>query len=132
MDFSNKKVLFIDLDGTLIETVSGDTFPRGIWDMKFKLEVLEAIDRWICSSEKFKRIFVVSNQGGIEKGYVSRIQFTSKALFVRDCLNSLSNHEMFYARVKWCPDAISSEWRKPNTGMLEDAILHDTSGNKKK
>lgn len=27
----NKKWLFIDLDDTLIETVSGNTFPAGIW-----------------------------------------------------------------------------------------------------
>lgn len=37
------KLLITDLDGTLIETVSGDTFPKGIWDMKIKLDVFEAI-----------------------------------------------------------------------------------------
>ena len=37
------KVLFCDMDGTLIETVSGETFPKGIWDMKFKFDVLDAI-----------------------------------------------------------------------------------------
>lgn len=28
------KVLFCDMDGTLIETASGETFPNGIWDME--------------------------------------------------------------------------------------------------
>lgn len=37
------KVLFCDMDGTLIETASGETFPKGIWDMKFKFDVLDAI-----------------------------------------------------------------------------------------
>ena len=33
-EFKNKKrLLFADLDGTLIETVSGESFPKGIWDM---------------------------------------------------------------------------------------------------
>ena len=29
----NKKVIFCDLDGTLIETISRETFPKGIWVM---------------------------------------------------------------------------------------------------
>lgn len=37
------KALFCDMDGTLIETASGETFPKGIWDMKFKFDVLDAI-----------------------------------------------------------------------------------------
>lgn len=39
------KILFCDLDGTLIETLSGKTFPKGIWDMKFKFDVLDAIKK---------------------------------------------------------------------------------------
>ena len=40
------KLLITDLDGTLIETVSGNTFPKGIWDMKIKLDVFEAIKNY--------------------------------------------------------------------------------------
>lgn len=32
IDFGNKKVLFIDLDSTLIKTVSGKTFPGDFSD----------------------------------------------------------------------------------------------------
>lgn len=39
MDITKKKVIFIDLDGTLIDTASGKTFPEGVWDMKLKMEV---------------------------------------------------------------------------------------------
>lgn len=36
------KVIFADLDGTLIETISGETFPKGIWDMRIRFDVLDA------------------------------------------------------------------------------------------
>lgn len=42
-NLKNKKVIFCDLDGTLIETISGATFPKGIWDMKLRFDVLDAI-----------------------------------------------------------------------------------------
>lgn len=50
------KVLFCDMDGTLIETASGETFPKGIWDMKFKFDVLDAI-----KNLNPKVIFIVTN-----------------------------------------------------------------------
>lgn len=56
------KLLITDLDGTLIETLSGDTFPKGIWDMKLKLYVFEAIKNYAPDD-----ILIISNQGGIER-----------------------------------------------------------------
>jgi histidinol phosphatase-like enzyme len=71
------KILFADLDGTLIKTKSGKTFPEGIWDMEFKFEVLDAIKAlnpiYVC---------IVSNQGNIEKGLVNEIFFYSKIDYV--------------------------------------------------
>lgn len=61
------KLLITDLDGTLIETVSGNTFPKGIWDMKIKLDVFEAIKNYAPDD-----ILIISNQGGIEKGFVDK------------------------------------------------------------
>ena len=61
------KVIFADLDGTLIETISGETFPKGIWDMRIKFDVLDAIKKI-----KPKCLLIVTNQGGIEKGFVNR------------------------------------------------------------
>lgn len=71
------KVLFCDLDGTLIETVSDKTFPKGIWDMKFKFDVLEAIKKIAP-----EYVFIVTNQGGIELGLVNEHYFESKLKYI--------------------------------------------------
>lgn len=75
------KVLFCDMDGTLIETVSGETFPKGIWDMKFKFDVLDAI-----KNLNPKAIFIVTNQGGIEKGLFPESFIYVKCQYVNDSI----------------------------------------------
>ena len=37
------KIIIADLDGTLIKTISGETFPKGIWDMQLRFDVLDKI-----------------------------------------------------------------------------------------
>ena len=66
-------VIFSDLDGTLINTISGETFPKGIWDMQIRFEVLDKI-----KEIKPKCLLIVTNQGGIEKGFVNRRNFEFK------------------------------------------------------
>lgn len=75
------KVLFCDMDGTLIETASGETFPKGIWDMKFKFDVLDAI-----KNLNPKVIFIVTNQGGIEKGLFPESFIYVKCQYVNDSI----------------------------------------------
>lgn len=75
------KLLITDLDGTLIETVSGDTFPKGIWDMKLKLYVFEAIKNYAPDD-----ILIISNQGGIEKGFVDKEMFEYKFDYISNAL----------------------------------------------
>ena len=43
INFENKKVLFIDLDSTLIKTISGKTFPEDITDFRIRLPVLNKV-----------------------------------------------------------------------------------------
>ena len=70
-------ILFCDLDGTLIETISGEVFPKGIWDMKIRFDVLDAIKKL-----NPKYILIVSNQGGIESGFVDGRDFRRKSEYI--------------------------------------------------
>ena len=63
-------IIFCDLDGTLIETISGEIFPKGIWDMKIRFDVLDAIKKL-----NPEYVLIASNQGGIESGFVDAQKF---------------------------------------------------------
>lgn len=112
-NLSDKQVLFADLDGTLIETVSGETFPKGIWDMKFKFDVLDAIIRMHPTV-----ILIVSNQGGIASGLVDEGNFLAKLTYVRRSIQEYTGIECF---ATYCPTLDKDDpYRKPNIKMLED------------
>ena len=64
IDFENKKVLFIDLDNTLVKTISGKTFPEDITDFRVQLPVLDKI---VGKFPNLGYFFIVTNQGGIGK-----------------------------------------------------------------
>lgn len=107
------KVLFCDLDGTLIETLSGETFPKGIWDMQFKFNVLDAIRQL-----KPKCLYIVSNQGGIEKGFVNKETFPKKFDYIISVIHEYCNIEFVHGLYCSSNDK-SSHNRKPNVGMLQ-------------
>lgn len=107
------KVLFADLDGTLIDTISGNTFPKGIWDMRFKWDVLTAIKNY-----GFEILIIVSNQGGIEKGFVDERHFTKgKMNYIQFALMEYLGISVEYDYCKF--DNEGNYFRKPNIGMLE-------------
>lgn len=105
------KILFADLDGTLIKTKSGETFPKGIWDMEFRFDVLDAIKKM-----KPLALFIVSNQGGVESGFVDRRNFEFKMEYIirsiREYTGLLVEYSCCYSNDK------SDQYRKPNIGML--------------
>lgn len=107
-----KKILFCDLDGTLIDTISGETFPRGIWDMRFKFDVLDAIKRM-----NPKTILIASNQGGIELGYLTENEFRAKLEYI---CKSIEDYCMIPCYGTYCKDnRVTCPNRKPNLGMLQ-------------
>ena len=111
-NLKNKKVIFCDLDGTLIETISGETFPKGVWDMRIKFDVLDAIKKL-----NPEYIFIMSNQGGIESGFVDEYDFKNKIGYIACAIREYCDCKCYYM---YCETNDKSDpYRKPNTGMLE-------------
>ena len=107
----NYEIIFADLDGTLIETISGETFPKGIWDMKIRFDVLDAIKKL-----NPEYILIVSNQGGIESGFVNAHDFRAKSEYITRAIREYCGCEC-YAMYCESNDKLDP-YRKPNTGML--------------
>lgn len=114
-NLKNKKVIFCDLDGTLIETISGEPFPKGIWDMRIRFDVLDAIKKL-----NPEYILIVSNQGGIESGFVDRDDFRSKSEYITRAIREYCGCKCYGM---YCETNNKSDlYRKPNTGMLENLM----------
>ena len=106
------EVIFADLDGTLINTISGKTFPKGIWDMKFNFDALDAIKKI-----NPKYILIVSNQGGIEKGFVNERNFQCKMEYICRSIKEYTGVEVEYS---YCTsNDKDNKYRKPNIGMID-------------
>lgn len=118
------KILFTDLDGTLIKTKSGETFPKGIWDIELRFDVIDTIKKL-----NPEYVFIVSNQGGIEKGFVDEFHFWVKLDFIghsiEECCNTAVDYYYCSSNNKY------NKNRKPNYGMLEEALTeHDINYDK--
>ena len=110
------KFLFTDLDGTLINTISGETFPKDATDFQLRKEVLDKIK----SMPGLLGIFIVTNQGGIPE-YVSEQDFKAKLHAVVMFVAGYCGHPAF---CRYCASTDKADpMRKPNTGMLEDMMV---------
>lgn len=116
--FIKKKVLFIDLDDTIIKTISGNKFPIDVTDFKIRKEVLDKI------VEVFPTLYyveIVSNQGGIPQ-FVDEQDFIGKIKAIESFMQKyLRNHtgRNIFVNSMYCPSQAEIGMRKPNTGMLE-------------
>ena len=109
-----KKYIFIDLDGTLINTVSGKTFAEDVTDFRIRKNVLDKLKEM-----KPEFIFIVTNQGAIPK-YTTEGDFRAK-------LSAIAKFTGLYTRVPtqamYCASMDKDNpYRKPNTGMLETLL----------
>lgn len=116
-----RKAIFLDLDGTLIFTKSGKTFPVDMNDWKFNENIFPLLQ----AAKKRGFIFViVSNQGGIQQGYVDKEEFEKKLEDIiyglKDKLDCPLSNITFY----YCDSNDSTNfYRKPNPGMAYKAAL---------
>lgn len=110
------KIIFSDLDGTLIKTHSGLPFPQGIWDMRFNFPALDMI-----RAIQPKCLLIVTNQGGIEKGFVNERNFTFKMEYI---CRSIKEYTGVHTEYSYCtsndPD---NKYRKPNIGMIDPLMI---------
>lgn len=104
------KALFLDLDGTIIKTKSGETFAKDINDWEFISGVLPAIKRYV---EKGYIIVIVSNQGGIELGYHTASYIEDKIQNIR---REIEDYIRIDVNISYCP-YMDGYYRKPNPGM---------------
>lgn len=117
------KYLFCDFDGTLVDTLSGKTFPEGVWDMKVKFDVLDKIKEL-----NPEYVFIVSNQGGIESGFINEDHFVDKCQYVCDIIKEYCKIENVWFTYCTTNDK-TAEDRKPNTAMLEYMLeMHSDNG----
>ena len=113
------KIIFADLDSTLIETRSGKTFPLNILDFKPIWKVWKYLKSNLNDGDYF---FIVSNQGGIESGLVKKDYFESKISYISMALREYLKKDLVIDFVYCTSNDPNNSFRKPNTGMLEEII----------
>lgn len=119
MDIKEKRILFIDLDGTLIRTIVGEKFAEDCTDFRIRKEVLDKIR----TMESLEYVCIVTNQGGVPQ-YVSLQDFTAKL----DCVTSFMFTYLNPDKRNYNVDVDATACfsmdpddpnRKPNPGMLQ-------------
>lgn len=113
------KAVFIDLDNTLITTRSGKKFPIHSEDWKFIPETLDAIQYYHRNGYMTT---IVSNQPGIEEGYVIEDAFVLKLEKICKVLEKELRIPPQSIAYSYCPK-IDNFHRIPNAGMIHELAL---------
>lgn len=120
IDIKSKRILLFDFDGTLIETASGNTFATDLTDMRIKMDVVnKSLD--LMQENGVKVFAIVSNQGGVEAGFVSGADIEAKIEYVLRCVHDLAVKRgirgvLYEKRLCYSNDE-QNPMRKPNTVM---------------
>lgn len=123
MNIGRKRVFFFDLDGTLIETASSETFPLGVWDMRIRTDVLDRLKKIAKSGAYGITVIIVTNQGGIETGYVRNDRFVAKMDYIVACIKDYVGDDRMVVKYEYCTSNDKEcRCRKPNTGMFDKSV----------
>lgn len=126
IDIKSKRILLFDFDGTLIETASGNTFATDLTDMRIKMDVVnKALD--LMQENGVKVFAIVSNQGGVEAGFISGADIEAKIEYVLRSVHDLAVKRgirgvLYEKRLCYSNDE-QNPMRKPNTGMIDDILM---------
>lgn len=102
--------LFMDLDGTLIKTISGETFPKDYDDWEMMPGIIEALKVY-----KPSVIHIVTNQGGIGRGFVDQSLWLEK---VDKVISILEREVRCPVTLDFCIHDTDTFYRKHNPGMV--------------
>lgn len=126
--------IFIDLDHTLIKPKSGETFPKDLDDWELITKTVERV--WAMKKALNCKVLIVSNQAGIEYGFISESELGIKLKEVKAAINnyvralkSFENNSRNYLEsinvidnIQYCKYK-ESYYRKPNSGMAYSLAL---------
>ena len=120
--------LILDLDGTIIVTKSGNTFPIDKDDWKFKPKFLEAFYNYAMHND-LKIVLILTNQAGVEENFIKPIELKHK-------LNDVTENIKEYLYLRGASDmhetklnmymlpsvSMNCTFRKPKSSLKEFAL----------
>ena len=114
----NFDTLFLDRDGVINKKLEG-RYVRNFSEFEFMPGALEAISKL---SNVFSRILIVTNQQGIAKGIMSEADLNILHTKMQERIEKLGGK---INKIYYCPhlQIMNCMCRKPNSGMIEQAII---------
>jgi DNA 3'-phosphatase len=119
------RVLFLDLDNTIIVTKSKQNFPKSPDDWTFRYRFLEAFYNY-CKNNKIEKVVIITNQAGIEEGYVTPVEFRDKITLIIDNIKQYlyfrgaSDRQVLDIHIYMIPSvSFNFKFRKPNTEVIK-------------
>lgn len=117
------KTLILDLDGTIITTKYGEDFPIDATDWQFKKRALSTIYKFVYQNQ-IDNILILSNQAGIDEGFVDELEFRDKLNFVIERIHLFFETNDFEIRIEYAYSNHRSHFlRKEHDKPTEDLIM---------